>query len=138
MKNLILIALLIGLFMPLHTQAEVVVIVNLSNSDALDTAQIKKIFLGKLKRFPSGAQTVPITQKSSSDSRTEFDKKLLKKSASQLKAYWSKLLFTGKGQPPKEVLNDKEMIELVATNPNMIGYIDATMVNDTVKVIAKL
>ena len=138
MKHIILVTILIGLFIPLHTNAEVAVIVNLTNNDTLNKAQIKKIFLGKLKRFPSGAQTVAITQKSSSSTRTEFDKIVLKKSASQLKAYWSKLLFTGKGQPPKEVLNDAEMIELVASNPNMIGFVDAANVSDSVKVIAKL
>jgi len=138
MKHIILVTILIGLFNPLHTNAEIAVIVNLTNNDTLDKSQIKKIFLGKLKRFPSGSQTVAITQKASSKTRTEFDKKVLKKSASQLKAYWSKLLFTGKGQPPKEVLNDAEMLELVASNPNMIGFIDASSVSDTVKVIAKL
>jgi len=138
MKHIILVTILIGLFTPLHTNAEIAVIVNLTNNDTLDKSQIKKIFLGKLKRFPSGSQTVAITQKASSKTRTEFDKKVLKKSASQLKAYWSKLLFTGKGQPPKEVLNDAEMLELVASNPNMIGFIDASSVSDTVKVIAKL
>lgn len=137
MKHIILVTLLIGLMLPMYSQADIVVIVHPSNSDALDKKKISKIFLGKLKRFPSGSQTVPITQKSSNKARGEFDKKVLKKSASQLKAYWSKLLFTGKGQPPKEVTNDSEVIELVAGNPNVIGYVDAASVNDSVKVLAK-
>jgi len=62
---------------------------------------------------------------------------VLKKSASQLKAYWSKLLFTGKGTPPKEIGSDAEMVSLVASNPNMIGFVDAAAVNDSVKVVTR-
>lgn len=124
--------------MPVYTHAEIAIIVNSANNNTLDKSQIKKIFLGKLKRFPNGEKTVPITQKSSSDARSEFDKKVLKKSASQLKSYWSRLLFTGKGQPPLEVINDKEMIELIKNNPNMIGFVDTANLSDSVKVVAKM
>jgi hypothetical protein len=47
------------------------------------------------------------------------------------------LVFTGKGTPPKVVANDAEVISLISANPNLIGYIDATAVTGTVKVIAK-
>ena len=62
---------------------------------------------------------------------------MLNKSGSQLKSYWSKLVFTGKGTPPKVVANDAEVISLISANPNLIGYIDAAAVTGTVKVIAK-
>jgi ABC-type phosphate transport system substrate-binding protein len=66
-----------------------------------------------------------------------FDSAVLSKSASQLKAYWSKKMFTGKGIPPKEVSSNDDMLKLISSNPSMIGYIDSTLVNDTVKVIAE-
>jgi len=67
--------------------------------------------------------------------RSEFHDAVLGKSDAQMKAYWSKLLFTGKGTPPKET-SVAEMLELIADNPNTIGYIDAASVNGNVKVIA--
>ena len=110
----------------------VTVIVHPSNGDALDQAAISRIFLGKAKSFPSGGAAVPITQEAAAD---EFNEKVLNKSASQLKAYWSKLVFTGKGTPPKEVSTDAEMIALIASNPNMIGFIQGEA-DGSVKTVA--
>ncbi|MCV2886203.1 phosphate ABC transporter substrate-binding protein [Aestuariibacter sp. AA17] len=101
----------------------VTVIVHPSNSEQLDQASISRIFLGKAKSFPSGSSAVPINLEESSATTEEFNSKVLNKSSSQLKAYWSKLVFTGKGTPPKTVSSDAEMINLIANNPNMIGFI---------------
>ncbi|WP_299265798.1 phosphate ABC transporter substrate-binding protein [uncultured Psychrosphaera sp.] len=118
-------------------QAEIAVVVHPSNASALDSSAISRIFLGKLKSFDGGGQAVPINQESSMAATDEFNSKVLNKSGSQLKSYWSKLVFTGKGTPPKVVANDAEVISLISANPNLIGYIDATAVTGTVKVIAK-
>ena len=56
---------------------------------------------------------------------------------SQLKAYWSKLVFSGQGQPPKVVESSAEILTLVAANPNMIGFVDAAEVTPNVKVVGK-
>jgi len=127
------------IFLPLlflscySVSAEVVVIVHPSNSSSFDQSGISKLFLGKAKSFSDGNQAVPINQEESSSARKEFDSNVLSKSGSQLKAYWSKLIFTGKGSPPKEVSNDSDVIDLISKNPSMIGYVDAAALNDTVK-----
>jgi len=64
-------------------------------------------------------------------------KQILNKTESQLKAYWSKLVFSGQGQPPKVVDSSAEMLSLIAANPNMTGFVDVSEVNDSVKVISK-
>jgi len=115
--------------------ADVAVIVHPSNSNTIEKSNIARIFLGKVKRFPDGKQVVPLNQNSKHKSSAEFNKKVLKKSPSQFKGYWSKLVFSGKGTPPKSVASDADMIDLIAANPNMIGYISATAVTDNVKVI---
>jgi hypothetical protein len=58
------------------------------------------------------------------------------KSSSQLNAYWSKLVFTGKGTPPEKLTTDQAVIDFVAANGNAIGYVDSAKVTDKVKVIA--
>jgi len=115
--------------------ADVAVVVHPSNANTLDNKTIERIFIGKAKSFPDGSQAVPINQEASSPATEEFNSKVLNRSASQLKAYWSKLLFTGKGQPPREEATDDAVKQLIAANPNLIGYIDAAA-DDTVKVIA--
>ena len=118
-------------------QAEIAVVVHPSNASAIESSSISRIFLGKKKSFDGGGQAIPITQEASSSATGEFNSKVLNKSGSQLKSYWSKLVFTGKGTPPKVVTNDAEVINLISANPNLIGYIDASSATGSVKVIAK-
>jgi ABC-type phosphate transport system substrate-binding protein len=115
--------------------AELVVVVNPSNSSTLDEKIVQRIFLGKDKKFSDGGETIPVNQSTDSPLRADFDSTILGRSSSQVSAYWSKLVFTGKGIPPKEVSSDAEIIELVSNNPNVIGYIDSSSVTDAVKVV---
>jgi len=137
MKILTIILVVIFLSFSASTNAEVAIVVHPSNADSIDNKMLARIFLGKIKKFPSGAEVIPVNQASGSAPTGEFNQKVLNKSASQLKSYWSKLVFTGKGSPPKEVADDAAVISLVSANPNTIGYIDASAVNDSVKVLAK-
>jgi ABC-type phosphate transport system substrate-binding protein len=116
--------------------ADIAVIVHPSNANSLEALDISRIFLGKAKSYPDGAQAVPVAQSDAASASDEFNTKVLTKSSSQLKAYWSKLVFTGKGTPPKEVDSDQEMLELIQANPSLIGYVQSTSVNESVRVVA--
>ncbi len=118
------------------TLADIVVITNPSNTATLSQSDVKRIFLGKMKSFPDGGTILSVNQSAGSDVRKTFDKQALGKSPSQMKAYWSKLVFSGKGNPPKELLSDAEIIKLVAENPAVIGYIDSANKTSDVKVVA--
>ena len=115
--------------------ADVSVIVHPSNGSALASKDIAKIFLGKKKSFPSGGKVAPLNLKEGNSVREQFNKTVLGKSDNQIKSYWSKLIFTGKGAPPQEADSDAEIVGLVKANPNMIGYIDSSSVTPDVKVI---
>lgn len=118
--------------------AEVAVIVSANNVNyGLDKLDVEQIFLGKKATFPDGSKAVPVDQTEGSAVRSAFNESVLGKNDSQLKAYWSRLIFTGKGTPPKESGSDAEIKALVAANPNMIGYIDAKAVDSSVKVVYK-
>lgn len=129
------IALLIATMVPLHCFAEVVVVVHPSNAADLDAKRVQRIFLGKDKKFSDGSETIPINQVPASSSRAEFDTSVLSRNTNQVAAYWSKLVFTGKGIPPKEVDNDAAVIDIVANNQNAIGYVESGAVTDAVKVL---
>lgn len=115
--------------------AEVVVVVHPSNEASLSEKDVQRIFLGKEKKFPDGRESIPVNQESSNDIRGEFDQNVLGRNSSQVAAYWSKLVFTGKGVPPKEVSGDNAVIELIKENKSVIGYIDSASVTGDVKVI---
>ncbi len=71
--------------------------------------EIADIFLGKASRFPDGHPAVPVDQAEGSPARDEFYLHFAGKSPAQLKAHWSKIIFTGRGQPPREVGNGVEV-----------------------------
>jgi ABC-type phosphate transport system substrate-binding protein len=131
----LIIGLVLGL-MSSAAMADVVVVVS-SNSPiaALSKVQVQDIFLGKTMRFPGGAAAVVIDQAEGSAVRDEFYDKVFGKSAAQIKAYWSKIIFTGRGQPPYSVSNTVEIMKRISANPAAIGYIDRAMINASVKVV---
>ena len=126
MKNLIsLIVLTSSMMLPALSFAEVEVIVHPSNAAALDKDSIQRIYLGKTRAFPGGGEAVAISLKEGSGPEGEFTKNVLGKSAKQLKAYWAKMVFTGKGTPPRQIDSADEMVKLISANPNLIGFVPA-------------
>ncbi len=117
----------------LCAQAETVVIVNKANpATRMFGEQASQFFLGKSTMF------TPVDQPESSAIRADFYHKVAEKDPAQVKAIWSKLVFTGKAVQPKEYASNAEVKKAVAADPKAIGYIDKSAVDDTVKVILTL
>ena len=117
-------------------QAEVAVIVSAKSTAAnLSKEQVADIFQGKITAFPSGGAANPVDQAEASPLRDEFYTKAVGKSAAQMKSYWSKLAFTGKGTPPKEFPSSAEVKKAIAADPALIGYVEKTAVDGSVKVL---
>ena len=102
----------------------------------LNATQVADIFLGKTSRFPDGSQAVPIDLGEDSPARDRFYAQYTGKSPAQVKAHWSKIIFTGRGQPPRQANSPSEAKKLIAENPNAIGYIDPSQVDNSVRVLA--
>ncbi len=117
------------------TFADVAVIVHPSNNAQLSDQQIAKIFLKKQKSFSGQQKAIAINLPMKNAVRDEFQQKALNRSASQIKAYWAKLLFSGKGSAPKELTLETDVKAFVANNPNAIAYIDNKNVDASVKVV---
>jgi ABC-type phosphate transport system substrate-binding protein len=119
-----------ALALAVPAMAEVVVVVNPKAAEATMTKdQVGQFFLGKSTAF------TPVDQPDSAPVRSEFYKKVTDKDASQVKALWSKLVFTGKATMPKEVGDSAAVKKLVASDPKAIGYIEKSAVDGSVKVI---
>jgi ABC-type phosphate transport system substrate-binding protein len=116
--------------------ADVVAIVSSASPiTAVTKGQIADIFMGKIRRLPNGAAALPIDQIEGSSAREEFYTKVVGKSGAQMKAYWSRIIFTGRGQPPKEMSTSEDVKKLVVSNPAAIGYIDEKLVDSSVRVL---
>lgn len=113
-------------------QAEVAVIVNPAAAKAPSQSDVANIFLGKDKSMKG------IDLKDWTPAKDTFYSAVANKNESQLKSYWSGLVFTGKGQPMTRVADDAAMVAKIAAEADAIGYVDSAAVNDSVKVLFNL
>lgn len=128
---------LIVLLVAPASYADVVVIGHPSNNNQLNKDDVSKIFLGKKSSFPDGSKATPFYLDAGDSVRATFDKDVLGKSSTQLKSYWSKLVFTGKGTPPKELGSTGEAVSTVAGDASAVAYVSSGEVTDAVKVLYK-
>lgn len=101
---------------------------------ALRIDQVEQLFLGKFFTFPDGSQAQPLDLPKGTE-RDHFYQHIAGRNSSQMKAYWSKIVFSGGGQPPHEVKSQQEAISQVSKNPGLIAYVDKTQLNSSVKVL---
>ena len=111
--------------------AELVVIGHPSAAP-LSKDQVADVFLGKNPGLS------PVDLPESSPIRADFYKQATGRDAAQVKAAWSRLVFSGKAQPPKEVADAAAVKKAVAADPKAVGYIEKSAVDGTVKVVSTL
>jgi ABC-type phosphate transport system substrate-binding protein len=121
----------VGLMLAPMAQAEVVVIGNLA-AQTMSKDEVAQFFLGKSQALK------PLDRSSSDPIKTQFYQKLTGQDLSQVKATWSRLVFTGKASAPKELPDAAAVKKAVAADPKAIGYIDTSEVDATVKVLLTL
>ena len=129
-SNFLLAAGMTCTFATWQARADVVAIVSVDSTTttAITAEQISRIYLGESNALR------PIDVAGASNTRREFYAKVVGKDEVQVKARWSRLIFTGKVAAPKELPSD-EVVKAVAADPKAIGYVDRSFVNMTVKIV---
>ena len=111
----------------------VVVVSARSPVESLRPDQVAAIFLGQTPRFPNGAVATALDQPIGSGERDQFYLRVTGKTPALLKAHWSKMVFTGRGQPPRELAGSAAVRRAVAEDPNLIGYIEREALDPSVR-----
>ncbi len=132
-------ALLIGALLLIcarASDAQIVVIVSAkSRVSSLTVSDVADIYLSRTSQLPGGAEAMPIDYNADDAQRAEFYRLVTGKSLAQLRAYWSKLIFTGRGVPPRTAADARAVKKIVSTSPNAIGYIDRSELDSSVKAV---
>jgi hypothetical protein len=110
---------------------EIVVIVNPA-AVPISKEQVTDLYLAK------GGVSIPIDQAADSAIYVEFYKKATGRDPAQIKAIWSRILFTGRGVPPRELPDSAAVKKAVAANPKAVGYIQKSAADASVKVAFSL
>jgi ABC-type phosphate transport system substrate-binding protein len=113
---------------------ELVVIVNsgYEAADQLNESTIEQIFLGK--RNVMRVYDLP----DSSPLKRKFYNLATGRSIEQVKAMRAKLIFSGRFNEPEQLINSRAVKSVVASNPGAIGYVEKSVVDESVKVVLEL
>lgn len=115
----------------LASQAQVAVIMGPGGAP-VSKDQLANIYLGR------SFDLKPVDLPEASPLREQFYKKATDRDQSQIKATWSRIVFTGKGQAPAIMADAAAVKKAVLADPKAIGYIDKASVDGSVKVVLSL
>jgi ABC-type phosphate transport system substrate-binding protein len=134
-------AILIGLLLATGTQcllgAEIAVVVNKDNPvDDVSLKELTAIFELKKQNWRGSEQIYLVLLKSGQvESDIVLDKVYRRSDAAMIK-FWKNIQFNGLGKIPKKWSSSADAKIVVSKVPKSIGYIDASEVDDTVKVLS--
>jgi ABC-type phosphate transport system substrate-binding protein len=105
------------------------VVVNAGNPAAeIDRETLSNVFLKRAAKWPAGGRVDPVDLPLKATAREAFTRDILHKSVSAVRTYWQQQIFSGREVPPPEKASDTEVLEIVKSAPEAIGYVSASAV----------
>lgn len=98
--------------------------------EVLTKIELIDIYMGRL-----GNKVKALDLENGNELKQEFYRLLINRSEAQVQAYWSKLLFSARAVPPKQMADGQAIIEAVENNQAAIGYIQRKYITNNVRVV---
>lgn len=113
-----------------------VIIVNRNNPiNDISSAQLKKIYNGRIKFWDNGTKVIPVDMVDDHPCASRFANIILEVDLETKRRYWIQKLYSGLGSPPQQEKNFANVISVVASEPGAIGYVKKESVTSAVKLI---
>lgn len=103
----------------------------------LTRQEAEQLYLGRSNKLSSGI-AVTLTDLPNGAIRDQFYEVLTGKNPSQIRAYWSRMVFTGRALPPQEAASAAEARNWLTLNPNLIAYLPAAEADAKVRILLRL
>ena len=114
-------------------------LVLIANEDVFDNElsldQVRRIFLNKKSRWGDNSNIVLVVLRQG-ETHDAFLEKFVRKTPFQFRAFWKKLVFTGKGRSPRSFATEAELVDYVSMTSGAIGYVGKDAKLEGVKTIA--
>ncbi len=137
-RRLALLLTLLGLCAGIPARAEMVIVAGArSGITELSREHAEKLYLGRTTTLSDGTP-VTLMDLPVGPTRDDFYLKLAGKNSTQIRAYWSRLVFTGRAMPPREADSIAEARQWLADIPNLIGYLDKGDVTPGMRVLLRI
>lgn len=122
-----------------EVRAELVVVVNArSGVAAMTRNEVVNIFFGRNRQYFNGIEAQPVDLADSHPDRLRFYGLLVGKDLSEVNAYWSRQVFSGRMQPPAKVNSTEDVLKWVVSRPGGIGFVDLSKADARVRVVYEL
>lgn len=132
-------ALLLGLALSEAVQAGPVVIVNAdSGVTVMSRDEVINVFLGRFRQLPSGLAARPIDLPADHPGRERFYRLLVDKEPAEIRAYWARLVFSGRVSPPRTPGGEADVLAEVARDRQAIAYLPSPPKDTRVRVVYRL
>ena len=115
---------------------ELVVITHPSRVAAPDLDELRRIYLKQRRFWPDDTPIVAINREPGA-ARAAFDRVVLGAELDHVSAYWNRRYFEGVF-PPITLASDEAVRRYVASRPDAIGYVAASVVDASVRVVLRL
>ncbi len=109
-----------------------IVVIMARGAESLTKEQVANLYLGRSTDYK------PLDLPEGTGLHDTFYKRATDRDYSQVKALWSRLVFTGHAQAPKVLADAGAMKKAVAADPKSVGYIDSDDLDASVKVVLTL
>ena len=133
-RALISVVLLISVLESPALANRMAVIVHADRIVDLDLEQIAQIYLKRRRFWAGGDAIVPVNREAGSPAREVFTREVLRIDATRLGVYWNRAYFRGV-LPPATLASDEAIRRFVARDRRAIGYVDARLIDDSVRVV---
>ena len=117
----------------------IAVIVNKANpSSALGASELRPIFQTSKTSWGGGEDALPLNLPEDNALRHEFDRTVLGLEPERVARYWKDRKIRGGTRAPTQLSNTGAVLKAVAAKAGAVGYVKASEVNATVKVVARI
>jgi ABC-type phosphate transport system substrate-binding protein len=100
--------------------------------------ELRPIFQTKKDTWPDGSTAHPMNLPETSPIRHAFDAAVLGLDPDRVARYWIDRKIRGGDRPPPVVSSSALVVKLVSKTPGGLGYVEASAVDGSVKVVAKV
>lgn len=97
--------------------------------------EARLLFTMRLKNWPDGTLVRVHVLPDNHDVHRRFANEILGLYPYQLRRGWDRQLFSGTGQAPVTVANEREMLDRLVTTPGAIGYLSRAVEHPALRVI---
>ncbi len=130
-----------GVIFPAMAASEIAIIAHRDSPlQSLTASEVSDLYLGRSRSLSADSARLLALYEHPSDHelRARFFHRLNGMTLKQLNAYWARLRFSGAVLPPDTLPNSRAVVEAVGKNRVAIGYVDASAVDISVKVLLRL